>query len=407
MSEENKNVKKPAVSNAVVKKRPAGTGTKSTGNTRPGNGTKNTGSARSNSGTRSTNGTRSSNGTKNTSGTRSGGSGTRSAGNAHSNRTGSGAKNTAARSNGGSARNTSAHSGNGTKSANTGSVRSNNTSGRKTQSRKRRRRRMTVNQFTLLLAVVVGIILLLVVNGIMRGRYLKVKQISSEYVLGSKFDITAYVEPVNSKAVVTCDTTDFAPEKIGSYKVSYTVKCGKLKKKKKLTIEVVDRDFPDIIGPDTLGVFVDESVNLLDYYSVEDSQPDLTNELTINRQIDTSKAGDMECTLRVTDWSNNSSSKDIKITVYGFEGDMKNAALAIRAYNRDKGYAVSDNGVYVYYPDEEKKTAYVLISNSVLYEVSDDCSSKEMDEDDALVQTVMSEGTWVTIDNLEDFNYLK
>lgn len=382
MGEENKNVKKPAVSNAVVKKRPAGTGTKSTGGTRPGNGTKSTGSTRPSNGAKSVGGT-------------------------HTNKMGSGAKNSAARSNGGSAKNSSVRSSNGTKSANTGSVRSNNTSGRKPQPQKRRRRRITVNQFTLLLAVVVGIILLFVVNGIMRGRYLKVKQISSEYVLGSKFDITAYVEPVNSKAIVTCDTTDFTPEKIGSYKVSYTVKCGKLKKKKKLTLEVVDRDFPEIIGPDNLGVFVNEQVDLLDYYSVEDSQPDLTNELTINRQIDTSKAGDMECTLRVTDWSNNSSSKDIKITVYGFEGDMKNAALAIRAYNRDKGYAVSDNGVYVYYPDEEKKTAYVLISNSVLYEVSDDCSSKEMDEDDALVQTVMSEGTWVTIDNLEDFNYLK
>ena len=393
MGEENKNVKKPAVSNAVVKKRPAGTGTKSTGNTRPGNGTKNTGSARSNSGTRSTNGTRPSNGTKNTSGTRSGGSGTRSAGNAHSNRTGSGAKNTAVRSNGGSARNTNA--------------RSNNASGRKPQLQKRRRRRITANQFTLLLAVVVGIILLFVVNGIMRGRYLKVKQISSEYVLGSKFDITAYVEPVNSKAIVTCDTTDFAPEKIGSYKVSYTVKCGKLKKKKKLTLEVVDRDFPEIIGPDNLGVFVNEQVDLLDYYSVEDSQPDLTNELTINRQIDTTKTGDLDCTLRVTDWSNNSSSKDITVTVYGFEGDMKNAALAIRAYNRDKGYAVSDNGVYVYYPDEDKKTANVLINNSILYEVSDDCSSKEMDENDELVQTIINEGTWISIDNLGDFNYLK
>lgn len=393
MGEENKNVKKPAVSNAVVKKRPAGTGTKSTGNTRPGNGTKNTGSARSNSGTRSTNGTRPSNGTKNTSGTRSGGSGTRSAGNAHSNRIGSGAKNTAVRSNGGSARNTNA--------------RSNNASGRKPQPQKRRRRRITANQFTLLLAVVVGIILLFVVNGIMRGRYLKVKQISSEYVLGSKFDITAYVEPVNSKAIVTCDTTDFAPEKIGSYKVSYTVKCGKLKKKKKLTLEVVDRDFPEIIGPDNLGVFVNEQVDLLDYYLVEDSQPDLTNELTINRQIDTTKTGDLDCTLRVTDWSNNSSSKDITVTVYGFEGDMRNAALAIRAYNRDKGYAVSDNGVYVYYPDEDKKTADVLINNSILYEVSDDCGSKEMDENDELVQTIINEGTWISIDNLGDFNYLK
>lgn len=382
MGEENKNVKKPAVSNAVVKKKTAGTGTKSTGGTRPGNGTKSTGS------------TRPSNGTK-------------SAGGTHTNKTGSGAKNSAAGSNGGSARNTSAHSGNGTKSANTGSVHSNNASGRKTQPQKRRRRRITANQFTLLLAVVVGIILLFMVNGIMRGRYLKVKQISSEYVLGSKFDITAYVEPVNSKAVVTCDTADFAPEKIGSYKVSYIVKCGKLKKKKKLTLEVVDRDFPEIIGPDNLGVFVNEQVDLLDYYSVEDSQPDLTNELTINRQIDTTKTGDLDCTLRVTDWSNNSSSKDITVTVYGFEGDMKNSALAIRAYNRDKGYAVSDNGVYVYYPDKDKKTANVLINNSILYEVSDDCSSKEMDENDELVQTIINEGTWISIDNLGDFNYLK
>lgn len=382
MGEENKNVKKPAVSKAVVKKKPMGTGAKSTGGTRPGNGTKSTGS------------TRPSNGAK-------------SAGGTHTNKMGSGAKNSAARSNGGSARNTSAHSGNGTKSANTGSVHSNNTSGRKTQPQKRRRRRITANQFTLLLAVVVGIILLFMVNGIMRGRYLKVKQISSEYVLGSKFDITAYVEPVNSKAVVTCDTADFAPEKIGSYKVSYIVKCGKLKKKKKLTLEVVDRDFPEIIGPDNLGVFVNEQVNLLDYYSVEDSQPDLTNELTINRQIDTTKTGDLDCTLRVTDWSNNSSSKDITVTVYGFEGDMKNSALAIRAYNRDKGYAVSDNGVYVYYPDKDKKTANVLINNSILYEVSDDCSSKEMDENDELVQTIINEGTWISIDNLGDFNYLK
>ena len=94
-------------------------------------------------------------------------------------------------------------------------------------------------------------------------------------------------------------------------------------------------------------------------------------------------------------------------TADGFEGDMKNAALAIRAYNRDKGYAVSDNGVYVYYPDEDKKTANVLINNSILYEVSDDCSSKEMDENDELVQTIMNEGIWISIDNLGDFNYLK
>lgn len=78
MGEENKNVKKPAVSNAVVKKN-GGNRNKSTGGTRPGNGTKSTGS------------TRPSNGAK-------------SAGGTHTNKTGSGAKNSAAGSNGGSAK---------------------------------------------------------------------------------------------------------------------------------------------------------------------------------------------------------------------------------------------------------------------------------------------------------------
>ena len=57
MGEENKNVKKPAVSNAVVKKKTAGTGTKSTGGTRPGNGTKSTGSTRPSNGAKSAGGT--------------------------------------------------------------------------------------------------------------------------------------------------------------------------------------------------------------------------------------------------------------------------------------------------------------------------------------------------------------
>ena len=57
MGEENKNVKKPAVSKAVVKKKPMGTGAKSTGGTRPGNGTKSTGSTRPSNGAKSAGGT--------------------------------------------------------------------------------------------------------------------------------------------------------------------------------------------------------------------------------------------------------------------------------------------------------------------------------------------------------------
>lgn len=272
--------------------------------------------------------------------------------------------------------------------------------------RRKKRGRMTLNQFILLTAVIIGLILVLIINGIMRSRYLKVEQINDEYVLGTNFNINEFIEPVNSKAVLEFDSESFKPEELGSYKVKYTIKCGKLKKKRKVTIEVVDMDFPDIVGPDNLGFFVGEEINLLDYYTVQDAQPDLAKSLTIDKIPDSSETGYTECTLRVTDWSNHSSSKEIAITVYDFKGDMKNAALAVREYNKENGYAVSDSGVMVYYPDEQEENSYVLINDTELYKIQSGVCEKA--EDDAeLIQTVLQDGVWVEIGNLDYFNYNK
>lgn len=195
--------------------------------------------------------------------------------------------------------------------------------GRRPSSGRKRRRGMTANQFILIMAVVVGIILVFTVSKIMQNRYMKVTKIGSEYALGTPFDIKNYVQPVNDKATVECDEADFQPDKVGPYKVKYTVRCGRLKKHNIVTIEVVDHGFPDITGPEKIGVLKGEMVDLLKYYNVNDSEPNLADKLTIDQEIDTSEGGYAEYTLRVIDWGNNSASKTITIGVFDFTDDQR------------------------------------------------------------------------------------
>ena len=271
--------------------------------------------------------------------------------------------------------------------------------------KKKKRRRITVGQLTIFIAIVIGVVLFLIINAVMRNRYLKVTNLSGEYVLGTNFDIKNYVEPVNENAVLECDTSSFTIDEVGFFEVEYTVKCGKLKRTNTVTVEAVDRNYPEINGPDTLGVVLNETVNLLNYYTVYDEEPDLEEELLINKEIDTSETGYTEYTLGVTDWGNNYTSKEITIVVYDLSGDEAKVAIAVREFNGQYGYAVSDSGVYVYYPDESSEDAYVLINDSVIFEVDEDGSCTLIEDDEELNSEISENGTWVDISGLGNFNY--
>jgi len=280
----------------------------------------------------------------------------------------------------------------------------NNTkNGRRPSTGRKRRRGMTPNQFILIMAVIVGIILVIAVSKIMQNRYMKVTKTDSEYTLGTPFDIKNYVQPVNDKATIECDETDFQPDKVGPYKVKYTVRCGKLKKHNTVTIEVVDHDFPEITGPEKLGVFKGESVDLLKYYDVNDSEPNLADKLTIDQEIDTSEGGYTDYTLRVIDWGNNSASRTITIGVFDFTDNQKAVALAVREYNREYSSAVSEGGVY--YMSKDDDTAYVLIGSDNVYEVGTDNSCDRIDADKDLIQSIQNSGTWMEIGGYSYFNY--
>ncbi len=271
--------------------------------------------------------------------------------------------------------------------------------------KKKKRRRITVGQLTIFIAIVIGVVLFLIVNAIMRNKYLKVTDLSGEYVLGTIFDIKNYVEPVNENAVLECDTSSFTIDEVGFFEVEYTVKCGKLKRTNTVTVEAVDKNYPKIKGPDTLGVILNESINLLDYYTVDDEEPDLANELMIDKEVDTSESGYTEYTLGVTDWGNNYTSTEITLAVYDLEGDTEKAAIAVREFNKLNGYAVSDSGVYVYYPDKSSETAYVLINDSMIFEVDEAGSCTQLDDDEELISEISENGTWVDISGLKSFNY--
>lgn len=268
---------------------------------------------------------------------------------------------------------------------------------------RKRRRGMTTNQFILIMAVIVGVILVFAVSKIMQNRYMKVTKTGSEYALGTPFDIKNYVQPVNDKATVECDEADSQPDKVGPYKVKYTVRCGKLKKHNTVTIEVVDHDFPEIVGPEKLGVFKGESVDLLKYYDVKDSEPDLVKKLTINQEVDTGEGGYTEYTLHVIDWGNNSASKTINIGVFDFTNEQKMVALALREYNREYGSAVTDSGVY--YMSKDDDTDYILIGSDNVYEAGADNSCVRIEADKELIQSVRNNGTWMEIGGYSYFNY--
>lgn len=164
-------------------------------------------------------------------------------------------------------------------------------------------------------AVVVGLILAFVVSGIMKSEMLKTNQKETEYNIGDIFDINNYVESDTDGAVLSCDSQSVAPDALGEYDVSYTIRKGKLTKKKKITINVVDNDKPYISGEDEIEVPLGEDIVWSDYFDVKDEDPDIAEKLTAEPDVDTSAEGTTEVTLSVTDWAGNSTSKTVTVKV--------------------------------------------------------------------------------------------
>ncbi len=164
-------------------------------------------------------------------------------------------------------------------------------------------------------AAVVGLILALIVTLIMRANMLKVRQIEENYNIGDAFAINNYFEAVSKDTVLEYDTSDFAPDELGTYKVKFTVRRGKMSKRKTGKINVVDEVKPYISGPEEIDVKVGQEINWSDYYTVTDEDPDIQSKLKSVNEIDTGKARAVSATLTVTDWAGNTSTKSITVMV--------------------------------------------------------------------------------------------
>lgn len=270
---------------------------------------------------------------------------------------------------------------------------------------------MTVGTLGIMLAVVVGILIALIINGVMRRKYLKVTQIENEYALGSTFDINTFFAPENKNARLYFDSSTFHPENVGEYKIKFTVRCGRLKKTMHEKINIVDVDSPMINGPDKLPVFVGEEIRLGDYYEIIDSQPGLEENILVDERIDTSKVGFQDITMRVIDWCNNSSSKKISVAIYDLDEKMTAAAKAVREYNREFKHQTTEKSVYMYVPKDDKEVDYyILIGNSYIFRIDKQgiCSCVEIEdqEEESKLKAVITEsGEWYSITNLSEFNY--
>ncbi len=249
------------------------------------------------------------------------------------------------------------------------------TGSRPTQNRRRRRRRRNPIA-TFVPALILGLIMAFIVSAIIKGSLLKVKKTNNEYVLGTTFDIYNYVEPVNDKAYIEYDKTEFSPKEIGTYEIKYKVVRGKLKKRRKIKISVIDADIPLIEGPDEISFIIGEKCDFRDYYRVSDSEPNLAEKLKSSMDIDTSVTGTYNITLSVTDWYNNSSTKEIVVKVYDIEGEAVYAAKAVRAYKIAMGVETDAANIYVYAAEGGDAERYVLLNES-LYEINADGTCSE------------------------------
>ena len=171
-------------------------------------------------------------------------------------------------------------------------------------------------------AIILGILLALVITLIMRASLLKVHQISQDYNMGDTFDIKNFFEASSVDTYIEYDSNDFVPDKLGKYKVKFTVRRGKLSSRKTAKINVVDEVNPYISGPDEIEVKVGQDINWSDHYTVTDADPDIQSKLTSVKDLDTGKARAVNATLTVTDWAGNTASKNITVVVT--DGDVAN-----------------------------------------------------------------------------------
>lgn len=164
-------------------------------------------------------------------------------------------------------------------------------------------------------AVIVGVILAFVVSAIMRASMLKVRQIETEYDINDIFSIYNYIEPDSNDAVLELEGEGIQPDKLGEYEVKYTIRRGKLSKKKKAVIVVSDSVAPYIDGNSEIDVAVGSTINWSDYYDVTDADPDIQDKLTSSADVSTDEVKSFFVTLSVTDWAGNTSSKEVTVNV--------------------------------------------------------------------------------------------
>lgn len=293
---------------------------------------------------------------------------------------------------------------NGTRSAGAG-----NTRNRAAVARKRRRRNTLIS---LLPAIIIGIILALIVSSIIKSSMLKVEIVNYEYSLGTTFDINNYVKPVKDNVHIEFDDSEFSPTDIGTYKIKYKVVKGKLSKKRRLKLSVIDDTIPQINGYDEIAIVVGEECDYSEYFDVIDADPDISSKITAGTDIDTSIPGRYKVVLSVTDWYNNTAIKEIVVNVYDVEGEAVYAAKALRRYKLDMGVATDVEKIYVYAEDTNSSSRYALVNN-LLYYIDDDgkCKQYSYDEGDSkslekyqqLVDTVKDGGTFISIDEVYGF----
>ena len=160
---------------------------------------------------------------------------------------------------------------------------------------------------------------------------------------------------------------------LGKNNLRYTVQNGFFKRSKNFYINVVDTTSPKIVGPNSLVLFVGQKINLLDYYSVEDFEPNLNEKIVINGTVDTSFVGTKNLTLSVKDSSENEGKLSVVVKVLALTENEKAVLKVINQYIEDgnsKQSILSHAYILKAYGSVDGIDYYVEVANNVIYAIT-------------------------------------
>lgn len=160
--------------------------------------------------------------------------------------------------------------------------------------------------------------------------------------------------------------------KLGNQEIKCKISNGIFHSEKKISVAVVDTTCPTIEGPESITVIAGQEFNVSDYFTVNDFDKNLADNLKMDPELDTSKEGTQEVVVSATDSSGNTGELPVEIKVRKLSVNEQKVLQAINQYVADgksKDDILQAAWIMKTSGGSNGVEYYVEVANNVLYAI--------------------------------------